>query len=234
MKKYPRAFLVTVALFSVLLTGCISKVRYPSYYTLNLPTAADPPAKNGVLPTIAVREFRAPGYLRQGPIVYRTSSEQIGFYEYHRWAVDPRQAVTNAVIERLRASGSFVAVKIYDGHADVDYLLSGRLEKLDEVDYQGGVRVEVELSAQVIDLHSGKTVWTNSASEMAKADKRNVPAIVAEMSSTTDRTIEKLLKPLSLAAAATATSKSCTLTLRIGTCSWRHADTRAESSVIDR
>jgi len=85
-------------------------------------------------------------------------------------------------------------VKIYDGRADADYILSGRLEKLDEVDYQGGIRVEVELSAQVIDLHTGKTVWTNSAFEMAKVDRRNIPAIVAEMSSMTDRAIERLLK----------------------------------------
>src|SRR5258708_5828922 len=203
MKTYPRAFLFMVALVATLLTGCISRIKYPSYYTLNLPTAADPPAKNGALSSIAVREFRAPGYLRQGPIVYRTSPEQIGFYEYHRWAADPRQSITNAVTERLRASGSFAVVKIYDGHADVDYILNGRLEKLDEVDYRGGVQVEVELSAQVIDLHSGKTVWTNSASETAKVDERNVPAIVAQMSSMTDRTIEKLLKSLALITAAT-------------------------------
>ena len=203
MKHNLRALLVAVALLSILVTGCISQIKYPSYYTLHLPPMADPPAKEGVSPSIAVREFRAPAYLRQGPIVYRTSPAQIGFYEYHRWAVDPRQSITNAVTERLQATGSFALVKIYDGHTDVDYLLSGRLEKLNEVDYQGGVSVEVELSAQVTDLHSGKTVWTNSASEVAKVAGRNVPAIVTEMSSLTDRTIEKLLKPLALGIAAT-------------------------------
>ena len=198
MNKHLKVCLTAVALLAILLTGCARKIKYPSYYTLNLPPAADPPANERVRPSIAVREFRAPGYLRQGPIVYRTSPEQIGFYEYHRWAVDPRQSITNAVTERLRASGSFALVKIYDGRTDVDYFLSGRLEKLDEVDYQGGVRVEVELSAQVIDVHSGKTVWTNSASETAKVDGQNVPAIVAQMSNMTDRTIEKLLQPLAL------------------------------------
>ena len=198
MNKHLKACLTAVALLAILLTGCARKIKYPSYYTLNLPPATDSPAKDGVLPSIAVHEFRAPGYLRQGPIVYRTSPEQIGFYEYHRWAIDPRQSITNAVTERLRASGSFATVKTYDGRADVDYILSGRLEKLEEVDYQGGVRVEVELSAQVIDLHSGKTVWTNSASETEKVDARNVSAIVAQMSNMTDRALEKLFKPLAL------------------------------------
>jgi ABC-type uncharacterized transport system auxiliary subunit len=203
MRTHFRASLVTASLLLALLTGCAAKIKYPSYYTLQFSPVADPPAKGAGLPSIAVREFRAPSYLRQGPIVYRTSPEQIGLYEYHRWAVDPRQAITNAIVERLRASGRFAAVTVYDGRADVDYILSGQLEQLDEVDYEGGVRVEVTLSAQVTEFHTGKTVWINSASDGAKVGRRNIPAIVAEMSSATDRTIEKLLKPLALAAITT-------------------------------
>jgi len=38
----------------------------------------------------------------------------------------------NAIADRLRESGKFAEVKIYDGRADVDFILSGRLEKLEE------------------------------------------------------------------------------------------------------
>ena len=32
----------------VILTGCVGRVRYPNYYTLNLPAPPDPPAaENG-------------------------------------------------------------------------------------------------------------------------------------------------------------------------------------------
>jgi uncharacterized lipoprotein YmbA len=199
MKKYRRAFLAAIMIVPVLLSRCLGgKIKYPTYYTLNLAPPVDPPLKGGSLPSIAVRDFRAPTYLRQGPIVYLTSPEQIGFYEYHRWAVDPRQAITHAIVDRLRASGSFALVKLYDGRNDVDYILSGSLDKLDEADYEGGVRVEVALSAQITDIHSGKAVWTNSASETSKAEERKVDAIVAEMSSTADRTIEQLLESLAL------------------------------------
>jgi hypothetical protein len=34
----------------------------------------------------------------------------------------------------LRASGNFAQVKLYDGRSDIDYVLSGRLEKLEEID----------------------------------------------------------------------------------------------------
>lgn len=74
--------------------------------------------------------------------------EQVGFYNYHRWATDPREFVTNAVADRLRANGTFTEVKPYDGRADIDYVLSGRLEKLEEIDYDGGVKVEVAITAR--------------------------------------------------------------------------------------
>jgi len=51
--------------------------------------------------------------------------------------------VTNAVQDRLSASGGFARVKLYDGHSDIDFVLSGNLEKLEEADYDGGVKVEV-------------------------------------------------------------------------------------------
>jgi ABC-type uncharacterized transport system auxiliary subunit len=143
-------------------------------------------------------EFRSPAYLRQGAIVYRTSPEQVGFYQYHRWAVDPREFVTNAIIDRLRATGRFAAVSAYDGRADVDFILSGRLEKLEEVDYGGGVRVEVALSAHITDPRSGKTVWANAASESERVEKRNVAAVVAEMSQAMDHAIQKLLASLTV------------------------------------
>ena len=195
MKKYRMKVLLLLAA-SMMLAGCMSKVKYPTYYTLNLPPAPDPPAKERVRPSLAIREFRSPGYLRQGPIVYKTSPEQIGFYEYHRWAVDPRDMVTNAVADHLRASGKYTQVKNYDGRADVDYFLSGRLEKLEEVDYEGGVKVEVEISAQMTNVGSGETVWTNQVTEIGAVDGHNVPAVVAAMNETMDRAIDKLLTPL--------------------------------------
>jgi len=204
MTKCWKTVLLTGVMTSVFLTGCMGKIKYPTYYTLNLAPPADPPLKGGALPSIAVREFRAPAYLREGPIVYLTSPEEIGFYQYHRWAVDPRQTIAGAIVEYLRASGNFKLVKIYDGRNDVDYVLSGHLEKLNEVDYEGGVQVEVALSAQVTDIHNGNTIWANSAAEKGKVEGRNVSSVVAQMSKLTDRSIEELLKSLSLPQLTTA------------------------------
>lgn len=179
----------------IILVGCGGAAKYPNYYILQVPPPPDPPAQESVRACLAVREFRSPTYLERGAIVYKTSPEQIGFYNYHRWAVDPREFVTNAVAERLRASGKFTRVKMYDGRPDIDYVVSGRLEKLEEIDYGGEVKVEVAISAQMTDLASGTTVWTNEVSEVGTVGKRDVPAVVAEMNATMGRAIEKLLTP---------------------------------------
>jgi ABC-type uncharacterized transport system auxiliary subunit len=180
----------------VILVGC-GRVRYPNYYTLNLPQPPDPPASASTYATLAIHEFSAPTYLRQGAIVYKTSPEQIGFYAYQRWATDPREVVTNAVIDRLRASEAFASVKPYDGRPDAGYVLSGRLEKLDELDYEGGgVKVEVAISAQMTNLATGVTVWTNAVSEVGDVNKRDIPTVVSEINRTMERAINKLLSPM--------------------------------------
>ena len=191
-KLIAMSFTLTVL---IVLSGCGGAVKYPSYYTLHVPPPPDPPAQGNLHATLAVREFRLPAYLHQGTIVYKTSPEQIGFYNYHRWATDPREFVTNAVADRLRAGGTFTQVKPYEGRADIDYVLSGRLEKLEEIDYDGGVKVEVAVSAQMVRLSTGATVWANSVSEVGQVDTRDLPAVVSAMSRTTDRAIEKLLTP---------------------------------------
>jgi len=191
--------IVTMSVFClatlVIQVGCGS-VRYPKYYTLNLPAPPDPPPAGNVHAAVAIREFSAPAYLSQGAIVYKPSPEQIDFYAYHRWAINPREFVTNSVIERLRASGDFARVKPYDGRPDTEYVLSGRLQKLEEIDYAGGVKVEVAISAQMTNLATGLTVWTNAVSEVGDVNKRDVPAVVSEMNRTMERAITKLLSPM--------------------------------------
>ena len=199
--KHLLAVLVVMAAL-IVMVACGGPAKYPNYYTLHLPPPPDPPVQEGIHTSLAVREFRSPAYLRQGAIVYKTSTEQIGFYDYHRWAVDPREFLTNAVADHLRASGNFAQVKLYDGRSDIDYVLTGRLEKLEEIDYDGGVKVEVAISAQMVSLATGATVWTNSVSEVGQVQHREVPAVVAEMNQTMGRAIEKLLTPVPAAVAA--------------------------------
>jgi hypothetical protein len=87
-----------------------TKVKYPSYYTLSIASELKSDVSSTPRPlTVAVRQFETPAYLRQGGIVYSQTPGEVGFYEYHRWAVDPGAAVTTA--KCLRTYLFHVAVK---------------------------------------------------------------------------------------------------------------------------
>jgi len=191
MKKLSSVLALMLVLLPAL-AGC-GKVRYPKYYTLSVPPALDPVAAETPRTSISVREFQSPGYLRQGPIVYRPTPDEIGFYEYHRWAADPRTFVTSAVVDHLRASGNYSAVSMYDGRPGSDYVFSGKLEKLEEVDDKAAVKVEVAISGQITSVKSGATVWSNAVSEVGTVSQRSVPGVVSQMNRTVELAINKLL-----------------------------------------
>jgi ABC-type uncharacterized transport system auxiliary subunit len=194
--------IATVCIFTLLISGC-GKVHYPTYYTLSIaptitpdPKTPDPKTPDPKTPspgTVAVRQFETPEYLRQGRIVYSKAPGDIGFYEYHRWAVDPGAAVTTAVVGSLRSQNLFSLVARYEGQARPDYLLTGRLEKLDEIDYGGGVNAEAKLSAELTNLRTGAVVWTGDAAGTSKVDRRDVNSVVAEMNRALQESIDRLL-----------------------------------------
>ena len=168
--------------------------RRPHYYALEIPPAPDRALSNPRFPgTVAVCRFETPSYLRQGRIVYRETPEEVGFYEYHRWAAEPAETVTTAMIDALGSSRLFSFVKRYDGHNQQDYLLNGRLERLEEIDYGGPVRVEVEISAELVNLRTGATEWTGDASATLHIENRNVDSVVRAMNRAVQNSVDQLV-----------------------------------------
>lgn len=202
----------------VSLAGCAGKIRYPSYYALDLPAPVSPanqPAPNQSTPThgsVAVRQFDAPRFLRGGPIAYRESEDQLGFYEYHRWAEDPRHAVTAAMVRELQARGLFRSVGLFDGRESPECMITGTIEHLEEVDQGASVSIEVGLSAQLINLRTGDVLWQGASSKTATLDRRSVPGIVAEMSRNLEDAIQHLVASMQdrLSASAISPSRSNT------------------------
>jgi len=116
---------VTLIVFSlaalVILVGCGGRVRYPNYYTINLPARRRIRLlQKNVHAAVAIREFRAPAYLRQGSDCVQTISRANRLFMLTIVGqLTLVTFVTNSVIERLRASGHFARVKLYDGRPDI-------------------------------------------------------------------------------------------------------------------
>ena len=124
------AFVLCSALFS----GC-GRVRYPTTYVLDFPRVAPhAAAPQATLGAVVVREFRCPQYLCEGRIVFRPSPEEVGFYEFHRWAVDPRESITLFLANTLRARSIFTHVASQERGITAAYILTGSIDRMEEVD----------------------------------------------------------------------------------------------------
>ncbi|RPJ52466.1 MAG: hypothetical protein EHM23_32885 [Acidobacteria bacterium] len=186
--------LAAALLGALLLAGC--GVRYPKNYTLNLSQPARQAARqtppDQVLGPLVVREFRCLDYLSEGRIVYRPSPQEVGFYEYHRWAVSPQEAITQFMTDRIRAESLFISVAA-EGEAEAAYLLSGKIGQLEEVDQGRDVRAVCKISAELRHVPSGEIVWSATAFETVPVEKRDVPGVVSSLSAAARTSVDRLV-----------------------------------------
>ena len=181
---------------ALVLAGCGS-VRYPTSYVLNFPPPAPMAApSNGALGPLAIREFRCPEYLCEGRIVYRPTPEEVAFYEYHRWAMDPRQAITEYLEDGLRAQSLFKNVTVHERGSEAAYVLSGNIERFEEVDQGRDVRAVCTISAQLLDTRTRSVVWTHTASETLGVEKRDIAGVVSSLSAAARTVADRLLKSM--------------------------------------
>jgi ABC-type uncharacterized transport system auxiliary subunit len=186
-----------VALMGALVLAGCGSVRYPTTYVLNFP----PPVPQAAMPSgplgpVAIRELQCPEYLCEGRIVYRSSPEEVGFYEYHRWAMNPRQAITQYVVEGLRAQSLFKSVEVHEHGSEVAYVLSGNIERLEEVDQGRDVSVVCTISAKLLDTRTRSVVWTHTASETVHVEKHDIRGVVSSLSSAARTAADRLLKSM--------------------------------------
>ena len=75
-------------------------------------------------------------------------------------------------------------------------MLTGAIERLEEVDDGRDVQAFVELSAQLVDTRTKKTVWRHSEIASERVMKRDVPGVVNSLSAATRRAIDSLITAL--------------------------------------
>jgi ABC-type uncharacterized transport system auxiliary subunit len=188
--RWQPAAALAAALIAV---GCGS-VRYPQIYLLDLrPPAAPVESTGGTLGPLVVREFACPDYLCDGRIVYRPTANEAAFYEYHRWAVSPRQMITESVAGGLRATALFNDVAVRDPGAAVAYRLTGTIERFEEVDDGHDVQAVCMLSAELLDVRSKTIVWSHSETAAAPVIDRSVGGVVTSLSAATRTAVDALL-----------------------------------------
>ena len=187
--------LLALAGFGVLLlgasSGCGGKIPPSHYYKLDLPAAPLSSRTEGSA-TAILMPFRGSKMLAQDKIIYRPSREEVGFYEYHRWAEDPRTTIAQSLLDHLRQNKTFSRIVLFDGRTVADYIIRGRIERLEEIDAADGVSVALRISAEIVDVAKREPLWHGVREESLGVSVGQVTAVVSRMSEAASAGVAKL------------------------------------------
>src|SRR5271168_3374483 len=169
--------LTFLLLCAAILGGCGAS-RPNKYYQLTIPgdsASGRAASTNGV--TLVIGPFVATHLYKEDQIVYSSGPEEIGTYEYQRWAEPPAEMIGEVVLRQLRSSGQYKSV--YSQRSDIhgDYLLRGRLYDFKEVS-GGTIAARLTAEWELKDLKTDTPVWSHYYTHDEPVASKDVPAVV--------------------------------------------------------
>jgi len=168
------------------LVGC-GAARPAKYYQLTIPkeAAADPPGDP--LPvTILMGPIMSSHLYREDRIVYSSSGEDMGTYEYQRWAEPPTEMIQDVLLRTLRSSGRYRAVYAQRSSTRGDFLLRGHLYDFKEVS-GSPMSARLSLELELRDTKTGATMWTHFYNHDESVSGKDVSAVVTALNRNVQR-----------------------------------------------
>jgi ABC-type uncharacterized transport system auxiliary subunit len=182
ISRHPSVFLIC----AWLVAGC-GAARPASYYQLTAPSnnAADPPS-DAFPVTIVMGPLTSSHLYREDHIVYSSNGENMGIYEYQRWAEAPTEMIQDVIFRSLRASGRYRSVHSLRSSVRGDYLLHGHLYDFKEI-AGSSMAARFSLELELRDTKTGDTVWTHVYNHDEPVAGKNVAAVVAALNRNVQR-----------------------------------------------
>jgi ABC-type uncharacterized transport system auxiliary subunit len=184
-----------VALVAGWVSGC-GATRPSRYYQLTVPPeAASVERADSVPVTLLLGAFMTSHLYREDRIVFGNGPEQLGTYEYQRWAEPPTEMIEEVLLRELRRSGHYRAVHVRRSNVRGDFAIRGRLYDFKEVT-GNPTSARVTLELEMRDLKSGATVWSHYYTHDEAASGKEVPAIVAALDQNVHLAVKEVVTSL--------------------------------------
>ena len=180
---------VVLLVIGIFLAGCAA-ARPVKYYELTYATSTVS-TPGPIDATIMVRLFEASHLYVNDRIVYATEGPEMGAYETHRWAEPPIEALQEALVRGLRASGLFKGVYTLRANANGRFILGGHLYDFKEVDLKPMV-ARLSYEVRLRDRSNGTTVWTHTYSHDEPTSEKTVSAFVLAMDKNVQRSVQEV------------------------------------------
>ena len=184
-----------LALLVGFVAGC-GAGRPSKYYQLTVPANAAPAEKADAVPvTLLLGGLMTSHLYREDRIVYGHGPEQLGTYEFERWAEPPAELIQGVLLRQLRASGRYRAVYYRRSNMKGDFALRGRLYDFKELT-GSQISARVTLDLEMRDLNTGGTVWTHYYTHDEPVNGKDVPAVVAALDRNVQRAVTEVVAGL--------------------------------------
>jgi ABC-type uncharacterized transport system auxiliary subunit len=153
---------IVTACFAFTLAGCFfAKPLDTKYYLIDyIPTPPKERLEKGPYPfVLRVRDCNIAEAYRRSQIVYRQSANQMEFYGFHLWAVDPDRMIGDLAIKHLKAAKLFDNVTRTLETYVPDYFLGCDIQGIEEYDNKNNWYAHLALEYQIEDAKTNQIVW---------------------------------------------------------------------------
>jgi cholesterol transport system auxiliary component len=185
-EEWHASLTIAAVFLAVLLVGC-GAARPAKYYQLTVPkeTAADP-SEDPLPVSILMGPIMSSHLYREDRIVYSSNGEDMGTYEYQRWAEPPTEMIQDVLLRTLRSSGRYRAIYAQRSSTRGDFLLRGHLYDFKEVS-GSPMSARLSLDLELRDTKTGATVWTHFYNHDETVSGKNVSAVVTALNRNVQR-----------------------------------------------
>jgi cholesterol transport system auxiliary component len=166
---------------AALLAGCMSLGKVPprEYYVLNdRGTAAVSMRATRSDRTLLISETSVSPFYNTQSLVFSRAPGQLAYYQFAAWTERPGSRLTELLIHRLAANGSFRSVAATTAGAKGDLVLNTRLEELCHDASASPGNVRIEMSAVLVDRAQRAIVAQHSFAQSAPTEGATAPAAV--------------------------------------------------------
>jgi ABC-type uncharacterized transport system auxiliary subunit len=170
----------TIVLAMAALASACGSSRPVKYYALDVTPQPAASASAPFAVSLLVARVTSTHLYRDDRLVYGVSAEELGTYEYERWAEPPVDMIQDSLIASLRSTKQFRSVSAVSSSLRGDYLVRAHLEALNEID-KPQLAARFSIQVELYDPRAAATVWSDSYSHDQPVTGKKVADVVAAL-----------------------------------------------------
>lgn len=164
MTRNTYSLVLLLSLAGLLLNSCTQKLVVTRYYLLSTDqkiTEPDTEPGNITQPlpnSVEIGRFRISKAYDRERIAVRTQSNEIYYYFYHSWAIDPQSAIRFFVWNQVYQSNLFQACEMEFFKGTPDYQITGLIDQIERTDMKKQSAAHLKMNLELRQYPSGELI----------------------------------------------------------------------------